>query len=178
MRSILLSFLIIGLSALSAFGQTYSGVGSLSLTQKGLSLTSEQLVGRYIPDQHVVSFMVKTHALSLGADNAAKSFLQDVLLMESNPLLSLEFDLKDFPEISTGDFSSQTLSIPLTVRFNEHTLTTLVPATIEKLGNLFSISTEANIDLASLAIILSEEEAKIYDSHISLAVNQAVLTRR
>ncbi|MEZ4777364.1 MAG: hypothetical protein R3D00_29575 [Bacteroidia bacterium] len=178
MRSLLLFFLITGLSVFSAFSQNYSGVGSISLTQKDLSLSSEQLVGRFIPDQHVLSFMVKTHSLSLSADDAAKSFLHDVLLMEANPLLSLEFDLNGFPEISSGDFLSKTINLPLTVRFNEHTVTILVPTSIEKQGNTLAVSAETDIALSSLAIVLSEEEKKIYDSHISLAVNQAVLTRR
>ncbi|MDX2247667.1 MAG: hypothetical protein SF052_12860 [Bacteroidia bacterium] len=179
MRFYILLFLFTATTIMSAYGQIFTGVGSVSLNQKDLSLTSTQLVGRYTPDQHLISFMVKTQSLLFDASDSEKTFLREVMLMDVNPLMSLEFDMKAFPEIAADtDFPAKTLDIPLTLRYNDRAVSIKIPVSLEKQGASLTFSAHTDVLLSDLAIYLSGEEKNKYDFPLSIVVNPTVLTRR
>lgn len=161
--------------------QLYSGVGTVNISgdsSLSLSFGSDQWVGRYQKGSQKVSFLVKTHALSLHADENARAFLKEILLMDTNPLLGLEIDMtRQYVEIAhlSGPTEMQTT---IHIHFNDQVYTVTDMITVEVNEQQILVSASIDIPLSALKLYVPETDQSRYPTHINLAFSQAPLNRR
>ncbi|MEZ4850229.1 MAG: hypothetical protein R3B93_16770 [Bacteroidia bacterium] len=175
-QRILYSILLVLFSHM-AFGQFYAGVNNATLTTKGTESTTElsttQMVGRYIPGQNKLTLMVKTQTFSFDADQQGQSYLNDVLLVQSNPLMALSFDLD-----LSGLSGKSTREVNGLLLFNDQELPIKTQLQVEQTGNSLIFSANLNLDLSKIGIYTTKENQSFASIIAQLTIDQATLQQR
>jgi hypothetical protein len=175
-QRILFSILMVLFSQL-AFGQFYAGVNTATLTTKGTEITtvlsSEQMVGRYLPEQNQLNFMIKTQTFGFNAGQTAQDYLNEVLLVQANPLLSINLNL----EISNISESAET-DISGVLSFNGQEMTFQTKAQVNKSAESIQLSTTLELDLNEVGIYVPNDHKTFSSSLVQLTIDQATLQKR
>jgi hypothetical protein len=108
--------------SVSGFAQVYGGQNTLKLaasgTQQMTLIESGQLVTNYVLDQHLITMMVKTEAMTLNQTATVQSILDDVLQTESNKLFLVQLNVADLKIESNAAASFEKVAVPFLVRYN------------------------------------------------------------
>ncbi len=169
---------------LPLMAQMYSGVNTLKLSSAGTNtsteLKSNQLVSRLVFDEQKLSMMVKTGAIHQLANEEDKKLLEEVFMIESNPLMSIVIDLSSLGLKGAESFSKEAAQLPYQLSFNDKMVegTANINLDYSTDKSLIKFEIETTISTREMGIHLGSAYTSRFSDNMLISVKGAEMTRR
>ncbi|RMG24002.1 MAG: hypothetical protein D6730_13370 [Bacteroidetes bacterium] len=166
-----------------AQAQMYAGRNTLEISSSGTSaethLKSNQLVASWVFEENSLELRLKTHAIYHFASEADQALLQEVFMIDSNPLLSMRLDLKDL-NLAPGSSAGQQLAVPVIIEYASKELAATADFSYEydaqKEWVRFDLNTTVSAE--EMGLWISETYQSRFSDQVNISVKGGEMTRR
>ena len=174
-------FLIAMFAPCALQAQMYAGVNKVLFASTGVESQtqweSDHLVARYEVAKQKISWVMKTQALTLAAQTSQQSLLQEVLQVNSNPLIQLEMDMA-WLEGGNQSLQWEETTIPVKVFYNGQQAQAIATSSGRTEGKVIRLNWELTVPLSDLGLIVEGQHANVMGNTLTISVPEAKLERR
>lgn len=161
--------------------QTFAGVHSLQLSATGsvaqTDLTSNQAVNTFDATSGNWEILTKTQVFTFNATTPQMQVLDDIFMWQANRLMKITFNLQNSGLNFSVPFTSQVVSVPMTIEFNQKTYTGTASINVAYTGTHLNGSINSNFSLTTL-MLSAATHADIFANNVMLSATNFSLPKR
>ena len=161
--------------------QTFAGVQPLQLSATGsvaqTDLTSNQAVNTFDATSGNWQILTKTQVFTFNATTPQMQVLNDIFMWQANRLMRINFNMQNAGLNFSAPFASQTVTVPMTIEFNQRTYTGTANMSVAYSGTHLTGSLSGNFSLSTL-MLSAATHADIFANNVTLSATNFSLSKR